>query len=70
MDVFERGDDATNSALSIYSAAKQNLLDTILSSSHAKRLEKHNIRKDIELCCTIDKYDVLPYLKNGVLVKK
>jgi len=67
---FEVGDDATSSALSIYSAAKQNLLATILGSSHAKRLEKHDIRKDIELCCTIDKYNVLPYLKNGVLIKK
>jgi len=67
---FECGDDATNSALSIYSAAKNNLLETILGSSHAKRLKKHNIRKDIELCCTIDKYDVLPYLKDGVLIEK
>ena len=67
---FEGGDDATSSALSIYSAAKQNLLDTVLSSSHAKRLEKHDIRKDIELCCAIDKYNVLPYLKDGVLIKK
>ncbi len=68
-DKFECGDDATRSALSLYQSAATNLLDTILGSSHAKRLEKQNIRKDIELCCTIDKYDVLPILKNGVLVK-
>ncbi len=67
---FNLGDDASFSALTGYKASKHNLLDTILGSSHAKRLEKHNIRKDIELCCTIDKFDVLPYLKNGVLVKK
>lgn len=67
---FESADDATFSAFTIFQSAKHSLLDTILGSSHAKRLEKHNIRKDIELCCTIDKYDVVPVLKNGVLVKK
>ena len=67
---FELADDASFSALSNYLSVKNDLLGTILSSSHAKRLEKHNIRKDIELCCTIDKYDVLPILRSGVLVKK
>ena len=67
---FDPADDATFSANASYQSAKYNLLDTILGSSHAKRLEKHNIRKDIELCSTIDKYDVLPILQNGVLVKK
>jgi len=67
---FELGDDASFSALVSYKAAKNNLLETILGSSHARRLEKHTIRRDIELCCTIDKYDTLPYLKTGVLIKK
>ncbi len=67
---FELGDDASFSAAAGYRSAKNNLLVTILGSSHAKRLEKHSIRKDIELCCTIDKFNVLPFLKNGVLIKK
>ncbi len=66
---FELGDDASASALTNYQAVKNNLLGTILSSSHAKRLEKY-IRKDIELCATLDKYDVIPILKEGILVKK
>lgn len=66
---FDLADDASFSALTNYQSAKFNLLDIVLTSSHAKRLEKYNIRKDIELCCTIDKYDVLPILKNGVLIK-
>ncbi len=65
---FELGDDASFSALTSYKSAKNNLLETVLGSSHAKRLEKHDIKKDIELCCTIDKYDVIPYLKDKVLV--
>ena len=67
---FELADDASFSALTSYKAAKNSLLKTILGSSHAKRLEKHNIKKDIELCVSIDKYDVIPILKNGVLIKK
>lgn len=67
---FSLSDDASFSALSGYQVSKNNLLDTVLSSAHAKRLEKYDIRNDIELCCTIDKYDVLPYLKGGVLIKK
>lgn len=66
---FNCGDDATFAALTSYKAVKDNLLATILDSSHAKRLEKYNIRRDIELCSTIDKYKVIPILKNGVLVE-
>jgi len=67
---FELGDDASASALTNYQAVKNDLLGAILSSSHAKRLKKHNIRKDIELCATLDKFDVIPILERGVLVKK
>lgn len=67
---YEMEDDASFTAFTNYETVKDNLLETILSSSHAKRLEKHNIRKDIEFCATIDKYAVIPVLKNGVLVKK
>lgn len=66
---FESDNDATHSALTIYQAAKNKLLETVLESSHAKRLEKHNIRKDIEFCVKHDVYNVLPILKGGVLVK-
>ncbi|MCF6359635.1 MAG: 2-phosphosulfolactate phosphatase [Cyclobacteriaceae bacterium] len=67
---FGLGDDASFSAFASYKVAKNNLLETVLGSSHAKRLEKYDIKKDIELCCAIDKYDVLPFLQNGVLIKK
>ncbi len=70
LPAFSLGDDASFSALNNYSSCKGNLLETILGSAHAKRLEKFDIRKDIELCCTIDKYETIPYLKNGVLIKK
>lgn len=62
------GDDAAFSTLTLYQSAKNNLLETVLGSAHAKRLANHNITKDIEFCCTIDRYDSIPVLKNGVLV--
>lgn len=67
---YSLGDDASFSALSSFSSAKNSLLNTILGSAHAKRLEKYDIKKDIELCASIDKYEVLPVLKDGLLVKK
>ena len=66
---FGSDNDAAHSALSIYQASKNNLLKTVLESSHAKRLEKHNIREDIEFCVKQDVYDVIPILRDGVLVK-
>jgi len=67
---FNCGNDSTHTALTIYKAAKNNLLKTVLESSHAKRLEKHNIQKDIEFCVKIDEYEVLPVLNNEVLINK
>ena len=67
-DSFNSESDATHSALTLYKAAKKRLYETILESSHAKRLEKHNINKDLEFCAKIDVYDIVPMLKNGSLV--
>lgn len=67
-DSFDSDNDAAHSALTIYKAAKERLYETILESSHAKRLEKHNIIKDLEFCSKIDVYDIVPILKNGSLI--
>lgn len=69
LDSFESDSDAAHSALTIYKAAKGNLLSTVLGSSHATRLEKHNINKDIEFCVKIDEYNVIPVLRNNSLIK-
>lgn len=68
-DSFDSDSDAAHSALTLYKAAKGKLYETILESSHAKRLEKHNIIKDLEFCSKIDEYDIVPILKNGSLYK-
>ena len=47
---------------------KGGMLHAIQNASHAKRLKKFNVIKDIEFCLTHDRYDVVPVLKNGEIV--
>ncbi len=60
--------DAPLIAQDIYLKAKNDMVSYLANSSHVKRLDKLNIREDIEFCMTPDRYDVLPKLKSGVLV--
>ena len=66
---FSIEDDATLGALTIYSCMKYNMLKSMASSSHVKRLHRLNLAKDIEFCIREDVYDVIPVLENNVLVK-
>jgi 2-phosphosulfolactate phosphatase len=66
---FSIEDDATLGALTIYSCMKYNMLKSMASSSHVKRLHRLNLAKDIEFCIREDLYDVIPVLENNVLVK-
>jgi 2-phosphosulfolactate phosphatase len=60
--------DAPLAARHLYNIAKSDLPKFLSESSHVKRLNKLNIHEDFEFCLTIDKYNALPRLKNGVLV--
>ena len=61
-------DDAALAALNLYKNAKSNLMDFLDLSSHVKRLNRLNIRKDIEFCLTEDQFKVVPELSNGELI--
>jgi 2-phosphosulfolactate phosphatase len=61
--------DAPLMAQHLYNAAKNNLEQFLENSSHVKRLKRLGIQKDIRFCLTCDQYDVVPLLKNGVLVE-
>ncbi len=63
----ELTNDAATMALELYKSYKSNLYENLLVSAHAKRLEKFGIRKDLEFCCTVDKFDALPRLKGKEL---
>ncbi|MFZ6009026.1 MAG: 2-phosphosulfolactate phosphatase [Bacteroidota bacterium] len=60
--------DAPMAAQHLYNRAKNNMMDFLKDSSHVQRLAKLNIHKDIEFCLTLDQYNVLPVLKDGVLI--
>jgi 2-phosphosulfolactate phosphatase len=59
--------DAPLAARHLYNLAKDNMSGFLSESSHVKRLNRLNIHEDFEFCLTVDKYNVLPRLKNGVI---
>ncbi len=61
-------DDAPLASFHLYQKAKNNLVGFLNESSHVKRLNRLNIREDIEFCLTPDQYKVVPTLVNGRLV--
>jgi 2-phosphosulfolactate phosphatase len=61
--------DAPLAAVTLYKAAKDNLIGFLANSSHVKRLKKLDIEKDIAFCLQEDLYPVIPILKRGKLVK-
>lgn len=61
-DDFEISTDDASLSHSLYLQHKDNMLDFVAQSSHAKRLKGFGIMKDIEFCMEEDKYEVVPYL--------
>lgn len=60
--------DAAHMALCYFKSQEQDLATVVYSSSHAKRLKKFNIVKDIDFCLKFDEYNVLPVLNEGRLM--
>ena len=64
--------DSSLAALELYLSKKSDLFSFILTSSHARRLNKLNIQEDMSFCLQHDIYDVLPLfdekeLKNYII---
>jgi 2-phosphosulfolactate phosphatase len=68
-DIFIPECDAPTAAQHLYNQAKYDMVDFLKDSSHVRRLAKLNIYKDIQFCLTPDQYDIVPVLKDNVLVK-
>jgi len=66
---FENACDAPMLAETSYLEMKDNIIDKVQSSSHAKRLKRLNIDKDIEFCLIHDEFEVLPVLKEGRIIE-
>lgn len=64
-DEFDYACDAPVMARHLYLQARNNLKEFLKDSSHVRRLKKLNIEKDIDFCLTIDKYPVVPVIRDG-----
>lgn len=60
--------DAPLAARHLYTIAKTGMQQFLSESSHVKRLNKLNIYQDFEFCLNVDKYKILPRIKNGIIV--
>jgi|SRR6185436_11774566 len=61
--------DSAIAARHLYLVAKDDLNGFLEDSSHRRRLKRLHIERDIDFCLTPDQVNVIPVLKNGVLVK-
>ena len=61
--------DTPQLVLHYYLSVKNELTKTVKMSSHAKRLNKLHVIKDIEFCMGHSTYDVVPILKGNKLVR-
>ncbi|SMG50850.1 2-phosphosulfolactate phosphatase [Marivirga sericea] len=68
--VFEFACDAPLAAEAMYLIAKNDMMKYMQDSSHAKRLAKLNVVKDIEFCIQESIYDIIPYLSGKSLLGK
>jgi 2-phosphosulfolactate phosphatase len=64
-DHFEPACDAPLAAQQLYECAKTDLHGFLQNSSHVKRLSRLNVVEDIRFCLTLDKYDVVPVMREG-----
>jgi 2-phosphosulfolactate phosphatase len=68
LDDFEPADDGVTIAVTQFLSSENDLLKTVSTSGHAKRLSKFNVIKDIAFCLEMDVYDVVPVIKNGTII--
>jgi 2-phosphosulfolactate phosphatase len=65
---FEISTDDASLAQALFQRHSANLLDYVSQSAHAQRLKNFGIMKDIEFCMEVDKYEIVPYLKDGEII--
>ena len=67
---FETNCDSTFTAIELYNNSKENLTDYLRQSAHAKRLGTlhAHANEDIVFCTTLDKYPIVPVIKDGEII--
>lgn len=61
--------DASIISLQLFQNHKNNLIDCIKNATHYQRLKSHGIEDDIRFCMSLNTSKIVPYLKNGKIVK-
>jgi 2-phosphosulfolactate phosphatase len=64
-----RCSDAAYAAYLSYLYSQRRLLDCVLIGNHAKELVDLGLSEDVKFCCTLDKYDIVPTLQSGWIVR-
>ena len=65
---FYYDNDSTVSSLMLYQKAKDNLFDFLKDSQHRKRLAHLGIENDVRYCLELNKSEVIPVLKDNILI--
>lgn len=59
--------DGAKVAFGLYEKFKDQIVETISGSDHASRLKKLVPENDIPFCCQVNKFDVLPGMRDGLI---
>lgn len=59
--------DGVRVAHALYSSGKDRITEIVQASNHAARLRDLNYSKDIEYCCELNKFNLVPVLREGVI---
>lgn len=61
-------EDGALAMLALFEKEGNDLKGFLSQASHAKRLQNHHIEADIDFCLTLDLYDLVGKVENGVLI--
>ena len=67
---YEHAGDTSLLVKDAYLSVKDDIMPRVKQSSHAKRLNRLDVHKDIEFCFELDKYEIVPVLIGKELVVK
>ena len=65
---FQTNSDTGLMAKKLYESSKDNILETMMKSSHAKRLSSYDNIIDIKFCSEKNTQLIIPYLKEEKLI--
>ena len=60
--------DSAYASLLGYRATSDNILSHVLRGTHAQELVELGLGEDVSLCCEVDRYAVVPVLRDGKIV--